>query len=209
MSSTHTKKIVFSLLSVMFLLMGLVIYYHYQHQAQPIMLNQEKALLFTAGRDLKPFSIQTGAEQKFSERNLAQHWTLVSFGFTHCSSICPATLGMLSKAYPALHKSYPNLQVLFVSVDPERDSPEEVNTYAKRFHPDFVGATAKLTEVRKLQGQFGVASMRDENSLNQDYQIIHTPSIMLVNPKGQWVAMFKNDVRPNEFIQLFEQSVNR
>lgn len=188
------------------IIMGIVIFYHYKNQREPIRLASDHALIFAAAREIKPFTLATINNQKFSERDFYQHWTLLFFGFTHCMSVCPTTLTMLKEAYPDLHKAFPNLQVVLVTLDPARDNAEVTTQYAKHFHPDFYGVSGKITDVRKLQGQLGIASEKDE-TIGNNYQINHTPSIMLISPKGNWVAIFKNDMRTNEFKQVFKDSV--
>jgi protein SCO1/2 len=130
------------------------------------------------------------------------------FGFTHCSSVCPVTLEMMSKAYPELHQAFPDLQVVLVSLDPERDDKATLKKYTQSFHPDFIGISGKIESVRKLQGQLGVYSAPDSaNAQNGDYQLQHTSSIMLISPEGRWVGMFKFGLPPEEFKQAVSNAI--
>ena len=124
------------------------------------------------------------------------------FGFTHCSNVCPVTLDMMSKSYPNLHTAMPNLQVVFVSLDPERDNKATLLQYTKTYHPDFIGVSGKIESVRKLQSQLGIYSARENSTTNSsDYQLLHTSSIMLISPEGKWVGMFRFGMKPKQFEQ--------
>ena len=202
------KPLIFTILVVCALIMGIVFYYHYQHPSQSAMVANDQALMFAQGREIKPFSLVTLENQPFTEKNFRQHWTLLFFGFTHCLSVCPTTLSMLSEAYPILHTQYPNLQVVLVSLDPSRDTPVVVNQYAQQFHTDFQGVTGKLQEVRKLQAQLGIASQQDDSTAGSNYQIIHTSSIMLINPRGEWVGLFKYGMGAKDFTQTYQDSMH-
>ena len=180
--------------------------YHTSHQIKQANLSNNAGLIFPVPRDIKNFELITANNQKFTENNLRNHWTLLFFGFTHCGSVCPATLDMMKRVYPDLHKTYPNLQVVLVSLDPERDTPDIVTKYATSFNPDFIGTTAKMDELRKLQSQFGVYSARDENS-GSNYQLQHTPSIMFITPEGKWAGFFRFGMKPSEFNKAFAEGI--
>jgi len=202
----RTSKLVLLLIALCLLIMASVIYYHYSHPQKPIILANDHGVLFSTGRDLKPLRLTT-EKQQLTEQDFTQHWTLLFFGFTHCMSICPTTMRMLSEAYPDLQKTYPNLQVILVSLDPERDTPATVANYAKRFYPAFIGATNSMVNLRKLQSQFGIIAQRDADSAPSNYQIMHTASLMLINPKAQWVGMFNYGMTAPEFVAAFQASM--
>lgn len=173
--------------------------YRINHQDKRVALNTESAMIMPAGRDLKSVDLIQANSETFTDRNLYSHWTLMFFGFTHCNSVCPVTLEMLSKTYPTIHAKIPNLQVVFVSLDPERDTKVELQKYTKNFNADFIGVSGKIENIRKLQSQLGVYSAREDNSSN--YQLQHTASIMLISPEAKWVGMFKFGLPPKEFEQ--------
>ncbi|MBV9576224.1 MAG: SCO family protein, partial [Gammaproteobacteria bacterium] len=105
-----------------------------------------------------------------------------------------------------LHAQYPNLQVVLISVDPERDTPTSIAHYTQSFHPDFIGVTGKIVELRKLQSQLGIFAARDE-AAGEQYQIQHTSSILLINPQGKWAGIFKFGMTPQELTQSVETSI--
>lgn len=199
-SSLSTNKIVVLLVFLCAAIMTSLFIYRISHQDEEKRLPPEQGSLFAAPRDIKPFELVSIPEpgQVFSEKNLAGHWTLLFFGFTHCTSICPATLGLLDHAYKQLHAAHPNLQVVFVSLDPERDSLTVLNNYTQRFNANFIAASGKIQNLRKLQSQLGVMSVKDEAGKDQ---LQHTASILVINPQGKWSGLLSNNMKANEFVK--------
>ncbi|EKD71341.1 MAG: Electron transport protein SCO1/SenC [uncultured bacterium] len=204
-SIVSTNKIIFFVVFICAALITSLFVFRMTHQATAPTLSSDNVLIFPEPRDIKPFQLVTENNAIFTEKNFRDHWTLVFFGFTHCSNVCPTTFDMLKRAYVNLQPTYPNLQVVLVSLDPERDSADALAKYTKSFHPDFVGVTGKYAELRKLQGEFGIYSAKE--STGKNYQLQHTSSIILVNPRGQWSGLFKFGMTPDEFINVFKQSM--
>lgn len=118
----------------------------------------------------------------------SKHWTLLLFGYTHCSDVCPANLSLLNRIYPALHANYPELQVVFISLDVEHDTQTDVQHYAASFNKDFLGFSAEPQQLNNLKQQFGIFAERDSSS--QDAAMQHSSSIYLITPQGLWLALF-------------------
>lgn len=179
--------------------------YHINHAPRTSGINDDNRLIFPISHDVNPFELIASDGNHFTQNNFRNHWTLVFFGFTHCASICPTTLDMIAKSYPRLMERIPNLQVVLVSLDPERDTPDQLGLYVKSFNKAFIGISGKIQEVRKFQSQFGVYSARDNAAGN--YQLQHTASIMLVSPQGKWAGMFRFGMNPVQFTQAITDSV--
>lgn len=131
----------------------------------------------------------------FNNASMQGHWTMVFFGFTNCGSICPTTMAELGKMYHLLEKKgTKNLpQVVMISVDPERDNLDKLSHYVKAFDPNFYGARGDDNSVNAMTKEMGVAYAKvalptDENP--QNYDIEHTGTVMLFNPKGELSAFF-------------------
>lgn len=171
--------------------------------------NNTGSFVFPTARDLKPFKLVNAADgSKFNNLDLRNKWTLMFFGFTHCNSVCPVTMDMLSRAYPQLHKAVPNLQVVLVSLDPVRDDKKTLLNHTQKFNKDFVGVSGKIEEIRRLQAQLGIYSARDDKQKGDNYQLQHTSSIILLNPKGDWAGMFKFGMQPNDFVREVVSSIS-
>jgi protein SCO1/2 len=146
-------------------------------------------------RVIETFSL-VGIDQKpFDNTSLQGRWTMMFFGFTHCGSVCPVTMAELAKMYRLLEeKDVKNLpRVVMISVDPERDSLDKLNHYVKAFDPHFYGARGDEEVISALTRELGVAWLkvtRHADDASEDYDIEHTGTVMLFNPKGELAAFF-------------------
>lgn len=194
--SFSTHKIIFSVFFIFAAIMTSVLVFHGRQKTKPPIISADHGVIFSVPRDIKSFELLAKNNRAFTQQHLLGHYTLLFFGFTHCTTICPTTLDRLSLAYAKIHASDPQLQIAMISLDPERDTQDKLSTYVQSFHPDFIGLTGKIQEIRKLQAQFGIHSERDDNDPN-NYQLQHTPSILLINPKGKWIGIFSYNLKPN------------
>jgi protein SCO1 len=103
---------------------------------------------------------------------------VVGFGFTHCPEICPTTLSRLAKARKSLGEAGRDLQVVYVTVDPERDSPAQMGTYLANFDATFIGGTGKAAQLDKVYRDYGVIGTRN-----------HSTSVYLIDREGRLRAM--------------------
>lgn len=156
--------------------------------------------VFNEPRLVKPFQL-TADNKTFTEKNLLGYWTFLLFGYTHCSDVCPENLNLLNNAYQKLNVHYNNLQILFVSLD-KADQAEDVSHYAHSFNKNFIGATAPQKELSQIQQQFGIYAQSDVNN-----NIQHSSSILLINPQGQWIALFPYGAPVSQITDAFKKIV--
>ncbi len=201
------SKIIFLVAFICCALMTSLFVFHLRNKHELMVLADGNATIFPIARDLKPFKLASTNGPQFSQQDLMGHWTIAFFGFTHCSSVCPTTLNLFANVYDKLHTNYPNMQVVFISLDPERDSIDKLGSYVHTFNSNFIGATGKMEDIRKLQSEFGIFSAREEANQHGDYQLQHTPSILLINPEGKWAGLFKSNITALQFITAFTASV--
>ncbi len=199
-----TNKIIVFIVFICAAIMTSLFVFHLRQKAEQPVLSPDIGILFPIARDIKSFELMTANNQPFKLKDFYHHWTLLFFGFTHCSNVCPATLDMLDRAYTQLQHKFPTLQVVLISLDPERDTPESLSRYTHSFNPHFIGVTGNIQELRKLQSQLGVFSARDDTSKTNNYQLQHTSSIMLINPQGKWAGFFKYGLKPDQLAQSFD-----
>lgn len=200
------NKVIVLLVFLCAAMMTSVFIFRMSHKATPT-YSSNNGMVFAVARDIKPFELVSADGNKFTQKNFYGHWTLLFFGFTHCANICPTTLDMINHAYTELHTKYPTLQVVLISLDPERDSVERLAEYTHSFNANFIGVSGKIQELRKLQSQLGVYSARETTNTNGNYQLQHTSAIMLINPKGQWAGLYKYGMKPEIFAREFDESV--
>lgn len=112
-------------------------------------------------------------------------WTLVYFGYTYCPDVCPTTLADLKTALAALGRRADDAQVLFVSLDPERDTPERIAAYLHAFDDRFVGLTGDTAAVDAAATEFGVYYKRNPPSEGGGYTVDHTSTVILLDPEGR------------------------
>ena len=127
-------------------------------------------------------------------------WTLVFLGFTWCPDICPTTLAELKRIYPQLQQfsSDHPVQVLFVSVDPKRDTQARLKEYIEFFNDKFYAATAEHSVLFPLVRSMGMAYAIADSTDNPDYLIDHSASVVVVNPDANMVGRFKPAYKPGE-----------
>jgi protein SCO1/2 len=142
-----------------------------------------------------PFVLTQSDGSSFSDQHLDGKWSLVFFGFTYCPDICPTTLALLDVVTRQLNQTQPELpkpQVVFVSVDPERDNLAQLDKYTHYFNPDFIAITGDQTQLKLFARQLGVVF--DKVSIDpkhpDEYLMEHSTSIALINPQGGIQAVF-------------------
>lgn len=122
-----------------------------------------------------------------SEVSLARHRgkvVLLTFGFTYCAAVCPTTLATLAQARERVGEG---VQVIFVTVDPERDDPAQLRDYVTAFDPTFVGATGSPGQLAAVRERYGVTAKKE--GTESDYAMAHTSSIFMIDPAGRLRAM--------------------
>lgn len=151
--------------------------------------------LYPQPRALPDFELVDQHNQAYTKANLLEHWSLLFVGYTYCPDICPTTLAELKGIYPELQKipsDYP-IQVVLMSVDPKRDTPERLNEYINFFNPEFSAVSGEHAQLFPLVRAMGMMYSMVESTDTPDYLVDHSSSVVLVNPKAQVVGRFKPD----------------
>lgn len=107
------------------------------------------------------------------------------FGYTFCPDVCPATLTDLARAMKLLGKKADDVQVIMVSVDPERDTADKLEEYVHAFDPDFIGLTGTPEQIAEVAARYGVYYAKHEGSDASGYLIDHTATVMVINEEGR------------------------
>lgn len=158
--------------------------------------------LFDPPRTLPAFSLRQSDGTALIPGELKGHWTLVFLGFTHCPDVCPTTLAQMSvaqKAWEAIPEAS-RPRVLFVSVDPERDTPDKIGEYAHGFHKDTLAATADVPALenfaKALSMVFAKVPAPDGAPADQ-YSMDHSASMAVLDAQGRMAGLVRPPFDPN------------
>ncbi len=134
-----------------------------------------------------PFTLVGADGQSFSSTRLAGKPFAIFFGFTHCPDVCPTTLARLTKLRRQLGSGEDAFNIVFVSVDPERDGPAEVGAYSKLFDTPVIGLTGSPAQIEQVKKQFAVFSAKAPQD-GGEYSVDHTASVFLMDRASKFVA---------------------
>lgn len=148
--------------------------------------------LLPAPKPLPPIALESHTGDVFSNKQFNNHWSLVFFGFTHCPDMCPLELQQLNRLLQlAERQSAIKIQVIFISLDPERDSREKIAEYLANFNSLMLGVRGTHAELSTLSRFFAVDYSREPAEGAMDnYQIVHSGRIFLVDPNGHYLGSF-------------------
>ena len=146
-------------------------------------------------RVIADFELLDQQSAPFSLASLEGNWSLIFFGFTHCPDVCPTALCELQQVKQKLEQEIgPDgliPRIVFISVDPERDTPDKLQSYLSHFDPSFVGVTGKHEQLLPLTRQVGIAYRVEEHESGAtQYSVDHSTGIMLTDPKGRLYGVF-------------------
>ena len=143
-----------------------------------------------------PFTLVDHTGRTVTERDFAGRPLLVYFGFTYCPDVCPTELGTIAAALDAMGTAGERVTPVFVSIDPERDTPAAMADYVSRFHPRMVGLTGSAEQVAQAARAYRVyyAKVRPRDST--DYLMDHSSFIYLVGPDGRVRSLFRPETTP-------------
>jgi protein SCO1/2 len=151
-------------------------------------------LLWPQSKALTAFALEDHHREAFTLDRVTGRWTLLFFGYTHCPDVCPVTLSVLKNAIARMAEADADAelpQVVFVSVDPERDTLEHLASYVSHFNPGFLGVTGSDEKLAVLTRQLGILYLRTEPNADGDYLVDHTAAVFLIDPRGHLVALFQ------------------
>ena len=164
---------------------------------QPAVTPLESGTALPVPGELQAFSLVDTTGAPVTPAQLRGHPTLVFFGFTYCPDVCPTTLALLASVRQQVARKDPGmagLKVALISVDPERDTPEQLGRYISSFGADFIGLTGNPPEIVKAQRSFGVAASRVELA-GGGYTMDHSATVFVLDSQARKVAVFTPPLR--------------
>ncbi len=134
---------------------------------------------------------------------------LLFFGYTHCPDVCPTTLAKLNYVVQELGEAAREVQVIFISVDPERDTPAAMKRYLSHFDPAFVGLTGRPEEIEAVTRAYGVYVEKEEVGSAAGYLVTHSARTYVIDREGRLVLTFAYETEPQDLAADLEQLLRR
>lgn len=155
-------------------------------------------------------SLQTRGNATVRLSRFRGKYALVSFGYTFCPDVCPTTLAMLARLKETLGEDRERVTVAFVSIDPERDTPDRIADYAAGFDPTFVGLSGTPEQIAAAAAIFHVSYSRQEAANSAaGYLMNHSAFVYLLDPEGRWRVTYPYGVEASDIVEdlkvLFER----
>ena len=183
--------------------LGLIAAQRFFGEAHPVQPQLQTLKLFPQPRELPPFQLQQSDGTPLVPGELKGHWTLVFLGFTYCPDICPMTLAQMAQAqkqWEALPEST-RPRLLFVSVDPQRDSPDRIGEYAHAFHRDTLAATGDIPALEAFTKSLSLVFMKmepDDPAQPQHYSVDHSAALAVLDPQGRMAGVLQPPLEPDK-----------
>jgi protein SCO1/2 len=208
---TRTQKTVFILVALVTLIMGLTV-----NKVLTGRSEGNPAELIDAGIILLPQSRAVPAVQMTDEKGqavaldeLKGKWSLLFFGYTYCPDICPTTLAQLRQVKSELpREAVDRLQVVLVSVDPDRDTPEQLRQYLGYFDKDFRGLTGPVENIQKLTNGVSIPFIPADTS-KPGYTVDHSGNLAILGPDGRQRGFIRAPFNNQKMVAQLPRLVER
>ena len=165
--------------------------------------------LFWEAKELTGFKLTGAGSKALGLDDLKGKWSFIFFGYIHCPDVCPLTMGVLGQAFKLIEKNpaaYQDVQGIFVSVDPKRDTPELLQEYASYFSSKFTGVTGDTAQVDAFSRQMSALYTihpKEAQASGDNYLVTHNSTVFLVDPQGRLYGRFPPPQLPQEIAEVF------
>jgi protein SCO1/2 len=164
-----------------------------EHDARAVLLPDRVMTLFPDPKPLTAFALTDDKNRVFDLASLKGNWSFLFFGFTHCPDVCPTTLAVLARARDNIAKNAlgaEDIQFVFISVDPNRDTASKLRQYVDYFDTTFLGVTGDNAQIGNLAGQLGAAYQVAITPGLENYPVYHSAAVFLLDPRARYHAVF-------------------
>ncbi len=155
-----------------------------------------------------PFTLVADTGQTVTDRTYRGKWLLVFFGYTHCPDVCPTTLNAMAASLRQLGPAAAQVQPLFITVDPEHDTPQVLANYVKAFSR-IVGLTGTPDQIAAVAREYRVYFSKDETAQERDDQLDHSAFVYLMNPQGKLAQVFGGATPNDQIAARLRQLIER
>ncbi len=156
-----------------------------------------------------PFNMVDGEGKPFTEKGLAGKPSAIFFGYTHCPDVCPTTLAELQGWIDELGPDADKLNYVFVSVDPERDTPDVMNDYVSSFDDRIIPLTGSVDQVAKMVKAYRVYARKVEGDDPESYTMDHSAGVYLMDENNQFVGMIAYAEAPENALEKLKNLTRR
>ena len=167
---------------------------------QPVSLN---GTLIEPSEPIEGFWLMSG-EGPIDTRDYEGKFIILVFGFTNCPDMCPTTLSRINQAVTTLGPKADPIQVMMVSLDPERDKPQQVWEYIESFNQSFIGLTGTEEQIQDITSRFGIHYERSQEESPSGYLIDHTTTSIVLDRRGGIVLLWSFDLTPDQMVEDLE-----
>jgi protein SCO1 len=155
-----------------------------------------------------PFTLESSAGKTVTDRDFRGKYMLVYFGYTYCPDVCPTTLNAVAAALDKLGPKAMQLRPIFITVDPERDTPDVMKQYTGAFGPDLIGLTGTPDQIAKVAKEYRVYYAKHVTGAGpNDYSMDHSSIIYLMGPDGNFIAPIRADQSGDEMAAAISKLV--
>ena len=164
-----------------------------EHDSRAVLLPDQVITLFPEPKPLTAFALTDHKNRVFDLASLKGKWSFLFFGFTHCPDVCPTTLAVLARARDNIARNSvgaEDIQFVFISVDPNRDTASKLRQYVDYFDSTFLGVTGNDAQIGNLAAQLGAAYQVAITPGMENYPVYHSAAVFLLDPRARYHAVF-------------------
>lgn len=196
MNSVWTRRALIAVLLAALVLCGILLFQLYARYA-----GEDGGTADIGG----PFELVDQDGKAVTDADFHGKLMLVYFGYTYCPDACPTALGVMAAAIGKLDVAGERVAPVFISVDPERDTPQALKDYVGNFHPRMVGLTGSAEQVAKAAKAYRVVFQKQPGATSEDYLMDHTTLIYLMGADGKFLTYFGQQATPDEVAEAIRR----
>jgi protein SCO1/2 len=153
-----------------------------------------------------PFQLTDQHGKRVSDKDFRGRYMLIYFGYSFCPDVCPTTLAVMAQALEKLGDRSRRVTPIFITIDPERDTPKVLDDYMKAFGPNFVGLTGSAAEIKDAEKKYRVYAAKKPLE-GGNYGMDHSSVIYLMGPEGKMVSFYDEAVSPDDLAKDLKQKI--
>jgi protein SCO1 len=154
-----------------------------------------------------PFSLVDGAGKRVTDQDFRGRLMLVFFGYAHCPDVCPTELQTMADVLEKLGPDAARVAPIFISIDPKRDTPAEIESYVKNFSPRIVGLTGDTAEVASAAKAYRVYYRKVGDDSSDAYTMDHSAFVYLMDAAGRYVTHFSFNSEPKVILEAIKKQI--